>query len=87
MPSDVIATAQSYAGSTRVSIIFAEFFEEDGWPGHSPLARMTSGRCSRANRSSAPSSASATAVRISATENGFVTTSCTMALRPEARSR
>ena len=32
-------------------------------------------------------SASATAVRISATENGLVTTSWTMALRPEARSR
>ena len=32
-------------------------------------------------------SASATAVRMSCTENGFVTTSCTMALRPEARSR
>ena len=32
-------------------------------------------------------SAAATAVRMSATENGFVTTSWTMALRPEARSR
>ena len=32
-------------------------------------------------------SASATAVRISATENGFVTTSWTIALRPWARSR
>ena len=41
----------------------------------------------RSSASFPRASAPATAARISATENGLVMTSCTMALRPEARSR
>ena len=58
-----------------------------GYPAYAAMTSGFTGDVQRVNYAFFAASASATAVRISATENGFVTTSCTMALRPCARSR